>query len=43
LHDYILGALPMCSIEVTKSGPTQSKPTDDAANTLTTTNTGVVP
>jgi len=43
LHDYILGALPMCSIEVSKTGPTQSKPTDDTQYTITVTNTGVVP
>ncbi len=43
LHDYILGSIPMCGIDVTKTGPTQSKPTDDTQYTITVTNTGVVP
>ncbi len=43
LHDYILGEIPMCGVEVTKTGPTQSKPTDDTQYTITIENTGVVP
>ncbi len=42
LHDYILGGLPMCGMEVEKTGPAQSKPTDDAGYTITVRNTGVV-
>ncbi|MEN8170815.1 MAG: hypothetical protein ABFS08_11390 [Pseudomonadota bacterium] len=42
LHDYILGGLPMCQMEVDKSGPVQSKVGDDAGYTITVSNTGVV-
>ena len=42
LHDYILGGLPMCAMEIEKSGPVQSKVGDDAGYTITVTNTGVV-
>lgn len=43
LHDYILGSIPMCDVSVTKTGPTQSKPTDETQYTITIENTGVVP
>jgi len=42
IFDYAIGSLPLCDLEVTKTGDTISKVGDDVSYTITIENTGVV-